>query len=298
MRYALNPNKIDEARVVAKLTDSEHAARADALKLLFLKPDLLGKYFHLVVDDPHPKVRALLVQGALVAPTQIPPALLERLLTTEIASHVHRRRYLAVGLLHFIKTVDIGLFLVRCANDSQWETRRSVLETMCARLNELSPDHVDRILRAQLQSDDWRHRHLALTYLADEQRLPTGRYLALCAGEKHPQVHQTLLKLASRWAPMLSEAETDAIFRPEILADDWKQRMSAVMVLRTLQHQAATRLLELIANDSIAAIRHAAQQALALKRGPRIAPGPGAGPPGPGATVLRTFVARNSLRHE
>ena len=249
-----------------RLTALDPEMRAEALAALRVQPHLFGELFHLVVDDPHPKVRVTLLHGVLLAEAHLPRELLERLLTTELSSHVDSRRYRALGLLHFLQTVDVGSFLSRAAKDTRLEARVSILQTMRTRLPELSDQHIDKILRAQLQSPVWQHRLLGLACLKSEPRLPRGKFLVMCAGERQAQVHRLLLDLARESAASLSEGQAEELFKPEVVAHEWKKRLAAVMLLRKMPQKSAAALIQLTAEDPILAVRSVAQASVVASR--------------------------------
>ena len=241
--------------------------RLRGLKALEKAPGNWDPYIEMVAGDEHPKVRKELLGVMLRHEKQVSPSLVQRMLTAELSTDTPPdRRFLALGLLCFVKSVDVGPFLVRSADDADEKVRRSVVQTVAYRLEDLALQDVHSVLMAQVTSGQPAHRLLALELIAKKRAMPLSPYLAMCAGDGDVKLRRAIYRTLADADRFLSLSADDAqtIFRAELKAPEAGRRLEAIKIMKGLPRFDARALLEACMSDATSddKVRRAAKKAL------------------------------------
>lgn len=261
--YGMKPG----SSLTRDLQSPDAKVRLAGLRRLEKAPGNWDAYITMVAADPHPSIKRELLRVMLKHEDQISPHVLHGMLASQLSPETPRDlRFVSLGELSFLKTVDVGPYLTQYARDPDERFRRSVVQTVAHRVETLSPDDVRAVLTAQIQSDNPDHRLLAVELMAKKRAMPVSPYLAMCAGDNNPKLRQAMYRVladADRFLA-LPRREAQAIFAAELSAPHSDRRLAAIKFMKALPEFGKRSLLEACVADASSddKVRKAAQKAL------------------------------------
>ena len=261
--YGLKPG----TSLTHDLQSPDPRVRLKGLKELEKASGNWDAYIAMVAHDSDPKVKTELLRVMLKHEAQVSPEVITRMITAELSPGAPAdRRFLTLGLLSFIKTVDVGHFLKLYASDPDEKIRRSVVQTTAYRLESMSSEDIQAVLLAQMTSENPDHRLLVMELMAKKRSMPLSPYVAMCAGDPNSKLRKAMYRVMSdpdRFLT-LSKDEARTIFAAEMMAPDNDRRLAAIKFMKTLPRFDARPLLQACLSDTSSSdkVKQAAQKVL------------------------------------